>query len=220
MTRVLVNSQPRQIESGLKTWGDLLAWADRTSAEAGEVVTAVRLDGVDEPSFRDLALAGRGLDALAVVEMDVTTPAALVAASLDDAVSGLAGLRRHTVDVASRFRGTRIAFANEGLAHLTQGLGTLVSLVEALGGAMGVPLEGLEFEKRPAHELIEALGAPLAALGDAQAHEDWVTVADVLEFDLEPALGRCEPFFTALAHVARQAQVSHVSPHPQRRAVS
>ncbi len=205
MTRVLVNSQPRDPEPGLKTLGDLLAWADRTSASDGEVVTAVRLDGVEEPSFREAAHAARTLDDVAVVEMDVATPATLVAASLDEALRGLAGLRRHTLEIAQRFRRADAVFANEGLAELTGGLRTLVSLLDALGTAMGVPLEVAECDGQTAIEVLEGLGSPLAALSDAQAQQDWVTVADILEFDLEPALGRCEPFFAGLAALARKA---------------
>ncbi|HEX7085430.1 MAG TPA: hypothetical protein VF198_03650 [Vicinamibacterales bacterium] len=209
MTRVLVNSQARDLEPGLKTLGDLLAWADRTSASAGEVVTAVRLDGVEEPSFRDAAFAARTLDDFAVVEMEVATPATLVATSLDEALRGLAGLRQHTLEIAQRFRRADAVYANEGLAELTGGLRTLVSLLDALGTAMGVPLEAAECDGQTAIEVLEGLGTPLAALSEAQAQQDWVTVADILEFDLEPALGRCEPFFSALAALARRAADAH-----------
>ncbi|HEY8536461.1 MAG TPA: hypothetical protein VIL25_08420, partial [Vicinamibacterales bacterium] len=154
MTRVLVNSQPRDPEPGLKTLGDLLAWADRTSASDGAVVTAVRLDGVEEPSFRDDAFAARPLDGIAVVEMEVATPASLVAASLDEAIRGLTGLRRHTVEIAQRFRRADAVHANEGLAELTGGLRTLVSLLDALGTAMGVPLERTACNGQTAGEVL------------------------------------------------------------------
>jgi hypothetical protein len=209
MARILVNNEAHTIEIDVNTWGDLLAWADRTSAAQGRLVTAVRLDGVDEPSFRDAALAARALDEVATVEFDVASPASLVAESVDEALSGLDGLRQHALDVARRFRGTRVVFANQGLAELIQGLRTLVSLVDALGGAMGLPIETLTFDGRPALALIEDLGEPLASLGEAQAREDWVTVADILEFDVEPALARCHPFFTALATLTRQATTAH-----------
>lgn len=204
MARILVNNEAQTIKSAVNTWGELLAWADRMSASQGRLVTAVRLDGVDEPSFRGSDLAARGLDDLGTVEFETASPGSLVAESIDEALSGLDGLQRHALDVGRRFRGTRVAFANQGLAELVHGLRTLVALVEALGGAMGMPIEALAFDGRPAMALIEDLGQPLAALGEAQAREDWVTVADILEFDLEPALGRCRPFFSALATLCRQ----------------
>jgi len=191
-----------------KSWEELLAWADRTSADLGLLVTAVRLDGVDEPSFREPGVAARPLETVDVIEIDAATPASLVAESLDDALAGLEGLRTHATDVARRFRGNRLAQANAGLAELTQGLGTLVTLVEAVSGAMGIPIDTVVLDGRPAFAVIEDLGQPLTELTDAQQQQDWVTVADILEFDLEPAISRVAPLFSALASVAQQA-------HPQ-----
>lgn len=205
MARLLLNGEAQTPETAQKTWGELLAWADRTAADRGLLVTAVRLDGVDEPSFREPTLVDRALEAVGVIEIDAATPASLVAESLDDALAGLDGLRTHATDVARRFRSNRLAQANAGLAELTQGLGTLVTLVEAVSGAMGIPIETVVLDGRPAFAVIEDLGQPLAELTDAQQQQDWVTVADILEFDLEPALSRVAPLFSALASVAQQA---------------
>jgi len=209
MARVLVNNETTSVENSLKTLGELLDWADRASAGRGQLVTAVRLDGVDEPSFRDETQAGRPLETVATVEFDAVEPAALVAQSVEDAREGLAGLRQHTLDVARRFRGTRVANANQGLAELTQGLGTLVSLVDTIGGALGISLETLTANGRPVVAVIDDLAQPLVAIGQAQAQEDWVTLADILEFDLEPALACCESLFDALSTLTRQAHPTH-----------
>jgi len=208
MARILVNNEATAVENGLNTWGELLDWADRASARRGQLVTAARLDGVDEPSFRDPSFAATPLERVATIEFDAIAPAALVAASVDEARDGLAGLRQHTIDVARRFRGTRVGTANQGLAELTQGLGTLVSLIDTLGGAIGIRIETLAVNGRPVVALIDDLGPSLVAIAASQAQEDWVTVADILEFDLEPALAQCEPLFDALS-AATQAQPSH-----------
>jgi hypothetical protein len=205
MRRLLVNDEAQTAESAHETWGELLAWVDRLSADRGLLVTAVRLDGVDEPSFRQPELSDRKLGPVEVIEIDAANPATLVAESLDEALSGLAGLRAHALEVARRFRGSRVASANTGLAELTQGLGTLVTLVAAVGGAMGIAVDHLTLDGRPAFGPIEDLGQPLVELTEAQTQQDWVTVADILEFDLEPAISRVGPLFTALATVAEQA---------------
>jgi hypothetical protein len=205
MPRVLVNNEPQDLDEGLKTWGELLAWVDHRVAAGGQLVTAARLDGVDEPSFRDPAQAVRSLSDWAVVEVDVATPASLVTESLQEALDGLASLRQYTVTVAQRFRGTDLGLANRGLGELSQGLQTLVGLIEALSGATGVGIDHFEWEGRPNSGLLQSLAQPLAPLADAQRGNDWVTVADILEFDLEPALAQCEPFFRALAEVAKRA---------------
>lgn len=210
MFRLLVNNETRSVDSALKTWGELLAWADASCANTGQVVTAARLDGVDEPSFRHPQQADRALEGLAVVELDASTPSDLVVESLNEALDGLNGLRRFTLHTAGQFRGTGISAANQSLADLSQGLRTFVSLVEALVSAMGVGLEDFVWEGRPVAALLEDIGTPIAALAEAQIASDWVTVADVLEFDLEPALAQSEPFFRSFADLAvRVAERTH-----------
>ena len=205
MARLLVNDQPQIVENAPETWGELLAWADSFSGARGWLVTAVRLDGVDQPSFREQESGDRTPGAVAMIEIDAATPASLLASSLDEALSGVAGLRTHALDVTRRFRGSKLDFAKTGLAELTQGLGTLVTLVDAVSGVMGVAIDRVTLDGRPAGSLIEDLGPPLVELTEAQRQQDWMTVADILEFDLEPAISRVAPLFTALAAVAGQA---------------
>jgi hypothetical protein len=210
MIRLLVNNETRTVDTALKTWGELLAWVDAGCATSGQLVTAARLDGVDEPSFRDPQHAPRALAELAVVELDVSTPSDLVVESLREALDGLNGLRRFTLHTAGQFRGTQIAAANQSLADLSQGLRTFVNLVEALVAAMGVGLDDLVWDGRPIATLLGEIGTPIAALAESQMASDWVTVADVLEFDLEPALGQSEPFFRAFADLGvRVAERAH-----------
>jgi len=210
MFRLLINDETRAVDSALKTWGELLTWADAACAGTGQVVTAARLDGVDEPSFRDPQQSKRPLDGLAVIELDATTPSDLVVESLTEALDGLNGLRRFTLHTAGQFRGTGVTAANQSLADLSQGLRTFVSLVEALVAAMGVGLDEFVLEGRPVVALLDDIGTPIAALAEAQIASDWVTVADVLEFDLEPALAQSESFFRAFADLAvRVAERTH-----------
>jgi len=46
---------------------------------------------------------------------------------------------------------------------------------------------------------MEELGAALDAIVMAQESEDWLTVADVLEYDLEPAIRRWVELLTLVA---------------------
>ena len=205
MARLLVNDEPQIVNNPVETWGELLAWADRFSADRGLLVTAVRLDGVDEPSFRQPELSDRKLNVTDVVEIEAATPASLVAESLNEALSGVAGLRAHALDVARRFRRGPLGFADTGLAELTEGIGTLVTLVETVSDAMGLAIDQVTFDGRPASFLIDDLGQPLAELTDAQQEQNWAAVADILEFDLEPAISRVAPLFMGLATAAGQA---------------
>jgi hypothetical protein len=205
MGQLLVNDELHIVESAHETWAELLDWADGVSAGRGLLVTAVRVNGVDEPSFRRLARSNRALSAADVIEIGAAPPDSLVAESLVAALSGLAGLRAHALDVARRFRDTRVAVAHSGLAELTHGLGTLVTLVEAISRAMDVAGDEVTCQGRSAFGPVEDLGPPLEELADAEHRQEWTTIADILEVDLEPAISRVAPLLTALAARAEQA---------------
>lgn len=198
MARVIVNDQDVALDSGAKTWGELLARVDAQCHASGHVVTAARLDGVDEPSFRDAALIGRALDGVAVIEIETDSPAALLAGAIREASGGLDRLCKHAIDVGQRFRGRDLAPAQEGLLALVQGLQVLTSLIATIGAVLQTDLASLLWQGKPVSSMLDELGVHLEALIAAQQRQDWLTVADIVEYDVEPALRACGPLFDAL----------------------
>ena len=70
MARCLVNERPELTEIRPETWEGLLAALDARLAADRLVVTAVRFDGVDQPSFRGPAVGATPLDGIAQVDID------------------------------------------------------------------------------------------------------------------------------------------------------
>jgi hypothetical protein len=199
MQRLIVNKQDVTLDSGAKTWGELLAVLDTTCHAEGRVVTAARLDGVDEPSFREPSVSKRPLDAVAVIEVDAETPATLLAEAIGEASSGLEQLCRHALAVGRQFRGHDLAPAQQGLFELVQGLQVLTSLIATVSAVLQTDMNSLMWEGKPISSLLDGLGRHLESLIDAQQREDWLTVADIVEFDIEPALRSCRPLLNALS---------------------
>jgi hypothetical protein len=202
MPRLMVNNEEIAWDPAAKTWGDLLARLDDACHAQGCVVTAARLDGVDEPSFRSEAAGGRLVGGLSVVEIEAQPPASLLAEAIREAGTGLDRLCAHALEVARRFRGNDLAEAQQALLALVQGLQVLTSLIGTIGLVLQTDLGTLIWNGRPASSLIEGVGTHLEALIGAQQREDWLTVADIVEYDVEPALRDCGPLFEALGAAA------------------
>jgi hypothetical protein len=202
MPRVMVNNEEIAWDPAAKTWGDLLARLDDACHAQGCVVTAARLDGVDEPSFRSAAATDRLVGGLSVVEIEAQAPASLLADAIREAGTGLDRLCAHALEVARRFRGHDQVEAQQSLLALVQGLQVLTSLVATIGMVLQTDLGSLMWNGRPASSLLDGVGAHLEALIDAQQRADWLTVADVVEYDIEPALRACGPLFEALGAAA------------------
>ena len=53
MATLILDGEPLSLAEGPKTLGDLLATVDDQCAGRGRIVTGLRLDGDDEPAFRE-----------------------------------------------------------------------------------------------------------------------------------------------------------------------
>jgi hypothetical protein len=180
------------------SWGPLLAAVDRHVEPSGEIVAAVRFDGVDEPGFRDAAVLGLVLGSEVIVEIETLHPAALLGEVLDEASRSLPAVATSACELASVLRGTDVERAARSLGQLAESIANLVQLVVAAASARGVSLDTLQTRDGPAMPLLRALDAQLVPLLEAQRASDWITVADVLEYDIAPLMPRFDAVIDAL----------------------
>ena len=94
--------------------------------------------------------------------------------------------------------------ASQGLVQLAE------SLIEPRGAARGVcrgrrarTLDALTLDGQPVGARSRALDTALGPLLDAQAAGDWITVADILEYEVAPSIPPLRDVFDALRHTAR-----------------
>ena len=198
MATVLLNGTAFVPGTPSPSWGPLLAAVDRHVAPTGEIVAAVRFDGVDEPGFRDAAVLDLVLGTEVIVEIDTLQPQALLGEVLDEASRSLPAVAASACELASVLRGTEVAAAARGLGQLAESIGNLVQLVVAAAAARGRSLETLETREGPAMPLLRALDAPLLPLLEAQRAGDWITVADILEYDVAPLMPRFDAVLDSL----------------------
>ena len=100
---------------------------------------------------------------------------------------GAEGVRQMIADVralAELFRRHDVAPAHVAMAQLAQDLGALIVLVESLRA----PVATLAPAALPSPDEVEQLARTLETVATAQGTQDWLTVSDVLEYDLEPGL--------------------------------
>lgn len=188
MVQCLVNDSPRQLDSGLKTWGDLLKVLDKECTEGRQTVTAVRFDGVDQPSFRAPEVASRSLARVQKIDIEVVDRARLLRNTLGTAGRSLPSLAAAACRVGQAFRGRDLVDAHQQLTSLVAAIRTLTMLTAASASAAGANLERLPCGASTASDILGAVGVVLDVLAHGQQGSDWVAVADALELDLAPTL--------------------------------
>lgn len=200
--RLLLNAKPYLHSTRLQTWGDWLHGLDADTPRAGRIVTAVRFDGVDEPAFRAAEVQDRRLDAFDSVEVETAAPRALVARTLQDGAVMTASLADAAAAVGERFRQRDLHDAHAMLPGLVDGIRSVVTLTDACASALGLRREMITCHGTAFDQWMGEFGRRLAVLLQAQADKDWVTVADSLEYELEPALREWASVFEQLATTA------------------
>jgi hypothetical protein len=198
MPRILLDGTEFAMTPPASTWGALIRAVDDHLAPEKRIVTDVRFDGLDEAAFREPDTLDRPLADLAIVEVLSGTPAALMDRCLGEAIAAIAPLCATAMDVGERYRGHDLGPANAGLSDLADGLTTLVGIVGAAGLAFQVDLRHVRCGDEVAATVVNELGGYLEELVSAQEANDWITVADVLQFDVEPSLKRLVPLLESL----------------------
>jgi hypothetical protein len=202
---VMLNGAPYAAAPDVQSWGDLLEVVDRETASTGTIVGVVRFDGVDEPGFREPAVLIRPLESDLIVEIETEVPSALLFRILDEGAASLPELELAAHELAGLFRGVEIDRASQGLAQLAESLMNLVTLVAASTAAAGARLNTLALDGEPVGPSLAAMDVAIGPLLEAHAARDYITVADLLEYDVAPAIPRMADVINALRQTVGEA---------------
>jgi hypothetical protein len=198
MPQIYVNDTPQAFENAPKTWGELLESLDARAAESGVILSAARFDGVDEPSFREPSVISRSLSGLARVDVETAVPAAFLRECLLEAIQPLQQTAEKARQLGSVYRRHDVSPGHAGLRDLAAELNATAVLADMLAGPLAIDLTAVSVEGVSAAQHLQQLGSTVDALVAAQEAEDWVTVADVLEYDLEPSIRRWAALLTLI----------------------
>ena len=206
MLEIYLNDVPQQFDSPCKTWGDLLDILDVRASDAGVILSAARFDGVDEPSFRDPAAIARPLGTVRRVDVETAMPAAFLRDCLLEAIQPLHETAQAAQRLSEIYRGRDVTPGHEGLKRLAADLGATAVLADMLAGPLAIDLTTVAVEGVSATQHLQQLGTTIDALVTAQEAQDWITVADLLEYELEPSIRRWAALLTM---ITCQLQLAH-----------
>lgn len=164
----------------------LLSAVEPVLVQSGRIVTALRINGVDEPAFREPDVLARALNAEDDVEVETTPVGVMASNALGDAIHYLPELSDQARAVASGLRGDRVDEGRQGIAGLADNLALLTALVHTAD--LWARQAGLAATDWLGDD-VAAVERVAGSLETAAAEADWGRAADALEFDLTAALG-------------------------------
>jgi hypothetical protein len=188
MIRLMLNDSELPMAIVPARWGELLTGLEKSANERGEVVTAVRFDGVDEPTFGEPAAFDRALDDVQLIELETATPSDLLDDALAQGALASEALAAAAGQIGTAFRGADITGANLRMAEFGNGIRSIVWILTTAAAARHLSLDLMVSNGRSLSDQLVELTDQLASIVEAQQAEDWLTVADILEYDFKPSL--------------------------------
>ena len=163
----------------------LLSAIEPVLGGTGRIVTTLRINGVEEPAFREADVLTRELAAVDAVDVDTTPVATMAGTALDDALRFLPDLTAGARTVAADLRTARTDAGQAAVGELADGLALLVALVHTADvWARQAGLAELDW----LGEDVAAIERAAGRIEDASAAGDWTAAAAALEVDLAGAL--------------------------------
>jgi hypothetical protein len=178
---LIVNDTRMNPPSEAVTWGDLLDWVETQYLKSGQCITRVAFEGSEEIHYRKPAVCGQDIQGIGSIHIESGEFDAVVRESFSELQGELQAALASTRDIIQSFENRDEEVAYVQLAQLLDSVRIFYMLFsEDLGWA-----DSSEQERIQQTAVLENA---IKQLITAQENRFWVSVCDVLEYELTPVL--------------------------------
>ncbi len=194
MLQLEVNGINLPLHPGLSTWQDLLWELESKHLGQGKVISSVRFDGAEVLQFREAEHLTRPLHLLEAIKIEASPLEEMVKSAVKESEGYLITLQTSLAEVAEAFRRQLSDEANSKLSQVFEGIKMMAALLQGVE----LSLSG-NYQQGPTSvaQVLADMGPTLESLIESQGQQDWVLVADILEFELLASLSGFEQLLSA-----------------------
>jgi hypothetical protein len=181
------------------TFGEVMSkLSDRMNRE-GRVITNIEMNHQQLVGGRQFAFRNYPLERIETLRLTTANPKTLAQEALDSSQEQVKNLQQIAFRTGELFRLGDDLEANDSYSRLIEGLRWLVRGVDAMTGMMKIDRTIPLLEGKSADYYQRVLLIPiLDSMFEAQKKEDWIALADALEYEFVPALKEWEQLLGAL----------------------
>ena len=180
---VIINENQINIPVEISTWGDLLDWIETQHLTAGQCITHVYLGGNETLNYRDVLVCGqeiRGVEPVAIRSGDFDRVVRESMAELDEELTTSLDSTREIIRLLENRKEEE---AHHKLAQVLDSIRIFFTIFsEDLGWAEA---PDAEISRKETSAVLERA---LTQLITAQENRYWVSICDVLEYEIVPIL--------------------------------
>ena len=179
---VMINETEVRIPAEIATWGDLLDWIETDYLQAGQCITHVFMDGNETFNYRAKDLSGQELNTFANIEVRSGDFDRVVKESLEALESELNNALAQAGDIVRLLENRN---EKEAYGQLVQLLDSMQLFFALFSQDLAWAEESAEISRKESSAVLERA---LSQMITAQENHHWVSVCDVLEYEITPIL--------------------------------
>jgi hypothetical protein len=176
---VIINESQINVPVEISTWGDLLDWIETEYLKAGECITHVYLGGNEALNYRDTMVCGREIMDVGSVTVKSGDFDRVVRESMAELDGELNSSLRSAAEIVRLLEHRQEQEAYTRLAHLLDSMRIFFTIFSEDLGWVEVP--DAEISRREFPAIMERALTQLIA---AQENHYWVSICDVLEYEI------------------------------------
>ena len=182
--KVLVNGKEETISFMGETLGDLLSHIEKVGVAQGNVVRSIKIDG--QESSPDSSEAQRTqISEIATLEVEISTLADMINKNIENADAYLIRLIPGIEKSVELFRIGNEQEANKFFVKIVDGIDWFSQVLDIILTAKEISPETV-FEGKSIQDRRTSLVGLTQQMVDANKNQDWVLLADLLEYEILP----------------------------------
>ena len=181
MQQLEINGINLSVSQGVQNWSQLLQELESKHLGRGQAISSVHFDGDEIIQFRDSEYLERPLHSIGEVKIEAKPLLSMAKDAVQDAQRYLVNLQASLADIADAFRNQLAEQANTKLSEAFQGIKLLLSLLEGI--ELSLTGQYKSGNTRVENAVVD-MAPTLESLIEAQTQQDWILVADILEFEM------------------------------------
>jgi len=182
--KVLVNGKEETISFMGETLGDLLSHIEKIGVTQGNVVRSIKIDG--QESSPDSSEAQRmQISKIATLEVEISTLADMINKNIDNADAYLIRLIPGIEKSVELFRIGNEQEANKFFVKIVDGIDWFSQVLDIILTAKEISPDTV-FEGKSIQDRRTSLVDLTQQMVDANKNQDWVLLADLLEYEILP----------------------------------
>lgn len=182
--KVLVNGKEETISFVGETLGDLLSHIEKVGVAQGNVVRSIKIDG--QESSPDSSEAQRTqISEIATLELEISTLADMINKNIENADAYLIRLIPGIEKSVELFRIGNEQEANKFFVKIVDGIDWFSQVLDIILTAKEISPETV-FEGKSIQDRRTSLVGLTQQMVDANKNQDWVLLADLLEYEILP----------------------------------